>query len=132
LLHARRAVDAVFDEASLVSCSGLVPVMGLAQQVDLAGLVAARVRPDLSTGSNPGGKAAAVVAGMCAGADSIDDLNVLRHGGMARLFGGVYVNIPARLAHRARRLILHLPTHWPWQQPWQTLFDSVRPPPTTA
>lgn len=90
LLHAPRAVDAVFDEANLVSCAGLVPVMGLAQQVDLAGLVGARVRPDLSTGSNPGAKAAAVVAGMAAGADSIDDLDVLRHGGMARLFAGVY------------------------------------------
>jgi hypothetical protein len=69
----------------------LVPVMRLAEQVDLAGLVAARVRPDLSTGSNPGGKAAAVVAGMVAGADSIDDLNLLRHGGLGRLFGSVYV-----------------------------------------
>jgi|GEM_PF-5568050 len=36
--------------------------MRLAELVDLAGLVAARVHPDLSTGSNPGGKAAAVVA----------------------------------------------------------------------
>jgi hypothetical protein len=32
-----------------------VPVMRLAEQVDLAGLVAGRVRPDLSTGANPGG-----------------------------------------------------------------------------
>lgn len=90
LLHARRAVDAVFDDSNLVSCAGLVPVMRLAEQVDLAGLVAGRVRPDLSTGSNPGGKAAAVVAGMIAGADSIDDLDVLRHGGMSGLFGSVY------------------------------------------
>src|SRR3954454_5224047 len=90
LLHGDRAVDAVFDDANLVSCAGLVPVMRLAEQVDLAGLVAGRVRPDLSTGSNPGGKVAAIVAAMAAGADSIDDLNVLRHGGMGRLFGGVY------------------------------------------
>jgi hypothetical protein len=90
LLHARRAVDAAFDEGNLVSCAGLVPVMGLAEQVGLAGLVGARVRPDLSTGANPGGKAAAIVAGMCAGADRTDDLDVLRHGGMATLFGGVY------------------------------------------
>jgi hypothetical protein len=83
-------VDAVFDDASLVSCAGLVPVMRLAEQVDLAGLVAGRVRPDLSTGSNPGGKSAAIVAGMAAGADGIDDLDVLRHGGMARLFASVY------------------------------------------
>lgn len=90
LSHTSRAVSAVFDDPSLVSCAGLVPVMRLAEQVDLAGLVAARVRPDLSTGSNPGGKAAAVVAGMAAGADSIDDLDLLRHGGMAKLFGSVY------------------------------------------
>ncbi|MGI5186350.1 IS1380 family transposase [Dactylosporangium sp. CA-152071] len=90
LLHAGRAVGAVFDEANLVSCAGLVPVLGLAERVGLAGLVEGRVRPDMSTGSNPGGKAAAVVAGMCVGADSIDDLDVLRHGGMGRLFTGVY------------------------------------------
>jgi Transposase DDE domain group 1 len=90
LLHSLRGVDAVFDEANLVSCAGLVPVMRLAEQVDLAGLVAQRVRPDLSTGSNPGGKSAAVVAGMVAGADSIEDLDLLRHGGMASLFAAVY------------------------------------------
>ena len=33
---------------------------------------------------------ASIVAGMAAGADSIDDLDVIRHGGMPRLFGGVY------------------------------------------
>jgi hypothetical protein len=56
LLHASRAVDAAFDDPNLVSCAGLLPVMRLAEQVDLTGLVAARVRPDLSTGCNPGGK----------------------------------------------------------------------------
>jgi hypothetical protein len=90
LLHAGRAVDAVFDDPNLVSCAGLVPVMRLAEQVDLAGLVGRRVRPDMSTGANPGGKAAAIVAGMAAGADSIDDLDLLRHGGMSALFGSVY------------------------------------------
>jgi hypothetical protein len=50
LLHARRAVDAVFDDPNLVSCAGLVPLMRLAEQVDLVGLVAGQVRPDLSTG----------------------------------------------------------------------------------
>jgi hypothetical protein len=38
---------------------------------------------------SPVAKSASVVAGMLAGADSIDDLDVLRHGGMGRLFGGV-------------------------------------------
>jgi hypothetical protein len=90
LLHAGRVVGAVFDDPNLVACAGLVPVMSLAEQVDLAGLVGRRVCPDLSTGSNPGGKAAAIVAGMAVGADSIDDLDVLRHGGMSKLFASVY------------------------------------------
>jgi hypothetical protein len=40
-------------------------------------------------GANPAAKVFSIVAGMVAGADSINDLNVLRHGGMARVFGGV-------------------------------------------
>jgi hypothetical protein len=54
LLHARRAVDAVFDDPNLVSCAGLVPVMRLAEQVDLAGLVARRVRPGPVDRGQPG------------------------------------------------------------------------------
>jgi hypothetical protein len=89
-LHSPRAVDAVFDESNLVSCAGLVPVMRLAETVDLAGLVDDRVDLGISTGANPGGKVATIVAGMAAGADSIDDLDLLRHGGMGGLFGRVY------------------------------------------
>ena len=36
-----------------------------------------------------GAKVATLVAGMVARADSIDNLDVLRHGGMGHLFGGV-------------------------------------------
>ena len=28
------------------------------------------------------------------------------------------INVPARLAHSARKLVLHLPKHWPWQTAW--------------
>lgn len=90
LSHRPRDVVVEFDEPNLVSCAGLVPVMRLAEQVDLAGLVEARVRPDLPAGARAGGKVAAVVAGMVAGADCIDDLDLLRHGGMKTLFSGVY------------------------------------------
>ncbi len=41
-------------------------------------------------GANAGLKVASPVAGMVAGADSIDDMALLRHGGMRRLFAGVY------------------------------------------
>lgn len=90
LSHGSRDVVVRFDEPNLVSCAGLVPVMRLAERVDLAGLVDGRVRPDLLTGARPGRKAAAIVAGMAAGADCIDDLDLLRHGGMKALFDGVY------------------------------------------
>ena len=38
---------------------------------------------------NPAVKAGCLVAGMAAGADSIDDLDLLWHGAMSRLFGGI-------------------------------------------
>ena len=83
-----------FDEENLVSCAGLVAVMALAEQAGMSDLVADKVKitnaPIASTGANPPGKVAAIVAGMAAGADSIDDLDVIRHGGMKRLFAGVY------------------------------------------
>lgn len=83
-----------FDEENLVSCAGLVPVMALAEQAGLSDLVTEHVKitnePVTSTGTNPAGKLSSIVAGMAAGADSIDDLDVIRHGGMTRLFTGVY------------------------------------------
>jgi hypothetical protein len=83
-----------FDEENLVSCAGIVPVMALAERAGMPELVAQKVEitnaPIPSTGANPAGKVAAIVAGMLAGADCIDDLDVIRHGGMKRLFAGVY------------------------------------------
>jgi hypothetical protein len=43
-----------------------------------------------SGAANPAPKLATLIAGMCAGADSIDDVDVVRSGGMKTLFGGVY------------------------------------------
>jgi hypothetical protein len=83
-----------FDEDNLVSCAGLVPVLGLAQQTRLPEIIAGKVsikKPRIRSGSaNPVPKLISVIAGMCAGADSIDDLDVLRAGGMPTLFDGVY------------------------------------------
>jgi hypothetical protein len=39
------------------------------------------------------------------------------------------IMVPARLAHPARRLLLHLPAHWPWQPAWQQLFTQACGPP---
>jgi hypothetical protein len=93
LPDSRRATP-LFDDENLVSFAGLVPVMGLAEQAGLSELIAERVAITTTTvksaGVNPAGKLTAVIAGMAAGADSIDDLDVIRSGGMPRLFGGVY------------------------------------------
>ena len=78
-----------FDDPNLVSSVGLVPVMRLAQDCDLAGLVAEHLKVRVAVGANAHLKIPGIVAGMLAGADSIDDLDVVRHGGMGELFGGV-------------------------------------------
>lgn len=75
----------VFDDPNLVSVAGLVPVLRLAKSAGFYDLLG-----DLTVASpNAGAKAASVVGGMLAGADSIDDLDLVRHGGTGRLFGGV-------------------------------------------
>jgi hypothetical protein len=93
-----------FDDEHLVSFAGLAPVMGLAEQAGLSRLIADRVRLRssrvASAGVNPAGKITSIVAGMAAGADCIDDLDVIRSGGMGRLFGGVYA--PATLGQFLR------------------------------
>jgi len=90
LRHDAPVTRASFDDPNLVSCAGLEPVMRLAQACDLPGIVAEKVDLGTSVGSNPAGKICAIVAGMVAGADSIDDMNVIRHGGMGSMFAGVY------------------------------------------
>jgi hypothetical protein len=92
--HNFMAASALFDDENLVSCAGLVPVMTLATRTGLSDLLADKVRiaePRIKSGSaNPAPKLTTLVAGMCAGADSIDDLDVVRSGGMKTLFDGVY------------------------------------------
>jgi hypothetical protein len=84
----------LFDDGNLVSCAGLVPVMALAEDCGLSGLVTGRVvfksSRVKSAAVNPAGKITSIVAGMAAGADCIDDLDVIRSGGVSRVFGGVY------------------------------------------
>ena len=89
LLHGLAKIHATFDDPHLVSRAGLVPVMALAQRAGLAGLVGEHVRIARPCGVNAPVKVPGIVAGMIGGADSIDDLGLLRHGAMPALFGGV-------------------------------------------
>jgi hypothetical protein len=79
----------VFDDPNLVSCAGLAPVLQLAERAGFQQLVAAHVKIDEPGGCNAHLKVPGLVAGMVAGADSIDDMDLLRHGAMGRLFTGV-------------------------------------------
>src|SRR4249919_4295753 len=80
--HRFTAGSARFDEDNLVSDAGLVPLLGLAVQTRLPEIIAAKVSITTSRiksgAANPAPKLLTVIAGMCVGADSIDDLDMLR------------------------------------------------------
>jgi hypothetical protein len=63
--------------------------MALAQRAGLDDLVRRHVTVAGPCGVNADLKAGCLVAGMAAGADSIDDMDLLRHGAMPDLFGGI-------------------------------------------
>ncbi|MEV0291011.1 IS1380 family transposase [Kribbella sp. NPDC050820] len=104
LPHLWSKATPLFDDERLVSCAGLVPVMALGEQAGLSELIEQRVALGAtwvkSAGVNPAGKVSSIIAGMAADADCIDDLQVLRSGGMKRLFAEVYA--PATLGQFLR------------------------------
>lgn len=79
-----------FDDPNLVSAGGLVPVLALAESAGLRDLADEHLTVPTDKGANAGLKVASLVGGMVAGADSIDDMAVLRHGGMGRVFARAY------------------------------------------
>ena len=89
LSHGPGKIHASFDDPNLVSRAGLVPVMALAGRCGLADLVREHVTITSPAGVNADLKAGCLVAGMAAGADSIDDMDLLRHGAMTEVFGGI-------------------------------------------
>ncbi|MYU18184.1 hypothetical protein GTZ78_47770 [Streptomyces sp. SID8361] len=87
-----RAVSAVFDEANLIAHAGLVPVIRLAERCGLGRLTAEKVKltgAKNGAGAQVDAKVTSIVGGMVAGADSIEDLDVLRHGAMPTVSGGI-------------------------------------------
>jgi Transposase DDE domain group 1 len=89
LSHAASVRSATFDDPSLVSAAGLVPALGLAERAGLGRLVSRHLRLPGAAGHAVDAKVGSLVAGMVAGADSIADMDLLRHGGMGRVFDGV-------------------------------------------
>jgi hypothetical protein len=90
LSHTRPVSSAVFDEPNLVSAAGLVPVMALAGRAGLRELADTQLSVPTDKGANAGLKVCSLVAGMVAGADSIDDMALLRHGGIGKVLPGGY------------------------------------------
>lgn len=90
--HAVGVVDVVFDDPNLIADAGLVPVVALAEQIGLPELVAQHVATAgaaNSAGANPVAKVMSLLAGMVAGADSIEDVDRLRHAGNQVVFGQI-------------------------------------------
>lgn len=75
-----------FDEPNPVSHGGLSAAAILCQRIGLDALVASTVTGPGPCGANIAAKVATVLGGMLAGADSIDDLDVLRAGATPVLF----------------------------------------------
>ncbi|MCV7216350.1 IS1380 family transposase [Mycobacterium sp. SMC-18] len=90
LSHTRPVASARFDDPNLVSCAGLVPMAALAHQCGLSSLADEHITVPTDKGANAGAKVLSLVAGMVAGADSIDDMALLRHGAMGTVFDRPY------------------------------------------
>jgi Transposase DDE domain group 1 len=90
LSHSHPVRSASCDDPNLLGAAGLVPVMTLAEHAGLSELAREHLSVPTDKGSNPDRKVFALVAGMVAGADSIDDMAVLRHGAMGRVFDHPY------------------------------------------
>lgn len=89
LLHSAVRTHATFDDPNLVSHAGLVPAARLAENVGLEGLVGEHVHVGARVGANADVKVGSLVAGMVAGADNIDGMDLLRHGAVPATFGGI-------------------------------------------
>ena len=88
--HAAKKASASFDDPNLVSAAGLLPILNLAEKAGLRALAQKWLTVPTDKGANAGLKVTSLVGGMVAGADSIDDMGLLRHGGMRRLFTAIY------------------------------------------
>jgi len=101
LSHVRSAISVRFDDPNLVSCVGLVPIMALAARCGLRALLVETLTLTGKGTANAAAKLAAVIGGMVVGADSISDMDLLRHGGMGRVFDEV--RAPSTLGTFLRR-----------------------------
>jgi hypothetical protein len=90
--HTPASTLAAFDEPHLLAHAGLAPALRLAERCGLPETVRDRVHLDRAAngaGTNADAKVMSLLAGMLTGADSIDDMDVLRHGATDIAFTGI-------------------------------------------
>lgn len=82
-------VGANFNDPNLIGSAGLVPIMQLARRAGLHTLADNYLSVPSDKGANAGAQVTSLVSGMVAGADSIDDVALMRHGAMGKVFNDV-------------------------------------------
>lgn len=94
----------MFDDRNLIACGGLAPLTAYAQRLGRStpGMLARRLRPSGPAAAGAAAKAGSLIAGMAADADSIEDMDLLRHGAIGTIFGGVRAPSNSRLLHPPR------------------------------
>jgi hypothetical protein len=85
-VKASHTIRPVFDDPNLVGSAGLVPALLLSRAAGLDALAQQHLEVECP---NAEVKTTTIVAGMVAGATSIDAMDRLRHGAMPRLFSGI-------------------------------------------
>lgn len=88
--HTPAGLSVTFDDERLIADAGLLPMVHLGEEAGLPAAVADRLHIPTDKGANPGAKVMSLIAGMAGGADSIDDMNRSRTGGMKQLAKAVY------------------------------------------
>ncbi|MFJ2218396.1 hypothetical protein ACIQVO_40100 [Streptomyces sp. NPDC101062] len=145
--HAAAAVSSAFDDPNLIAYGGLEPVVRPAERCGLPALVGEHVRLPASkdgTGAFPAAKLMSLVGGGAAGADSIDDMDGLRHGAMGPCVPECgppsTLGLFPRLLHpreceatarRSRRFLPELARHTPLlpgadQAAYVDIYDTIR------
>lgn len=109
--------SARFDDPTLVSTAGLVPVMALAQRAGLGALADQLLSVPGPAGAHASAKVGAVVAGPTHARATTATIR------------GRLIHVAARVVTTARRLHLHLPATWPWASGFTAPFEATCGPP---
>jgi len=104
------------DEPNLIGTAGWLPMLELTDQLGLPGLVSEHVYlpPTGIDGAaaNAPPEALSLIAAMSAGADSIEDIDVIRHGGMPLVFDQMRAATTIERRLRAYRFGMSQTHHW--------------------